>query len=246
MLKSYRADLHVHTVLSPCGDIEMIPPLIVEAALDNKIDLIAITDHNATENAAAVIQAAAGTSLTVLPGMELQTVEEVHALCIFDTVEGANAFQALVTPTMPATKNVPDLFGEQFIVDETGDFISSCTRFLAGSSSMDLATANRLVHELGGLFIPSHVNRNAFGLIQVLGLIPPDLSPDALEVSRHMSASDYAQSFRKPLQFPLIQNGDVHYLSDFAGKTIYNLEAPTIQEIKLALQGSMGRSFSII
>ena len=41
-----RADLHIHTVLSPCAEVEMIPPLIVERALAEHLDLIAITDHN--------------------------------------------------------------------------------------------------------------------------------------------------------------------------------------------------------
>ncbi|MEJ2558057.1 MAG: PHP domain-containing protein [Anaerolineae bacterium] len=78
------------TVLSPCAAVEMIPPFIVREALKNKIDLIAITDHNASANAGAVQKAAAGTGLTVLPGMELQTREEVHVLCLFDTPAHVN------------------------------------------------------------------------------------------------------------------------------------------------------------
>ena len=59
-LKTFRAELHVHTVLSPCAETEMIPPLIVQQAVDQGINLIAITDHNATANIAAVQKAAQG------------------------------------------------------------------------------------------------------------------------------------------------------------------------------------------
>ncbi|MFN2305259.1 MAG: PHP domain-containing protein, partial [Anaerolineales bacterium] len=86
-MKTFLAELHVHTVLSPCAGVEMIPPLIVQTALENGINLIAITDHNASENVDAVMKAAQGLDLTVLPGMELQTEEEVHSLCLFDTLD---------------------------------------------------------------------------------------------------------------------------------------------------------------
>jgi 3',5'-nucleoside bisphosphate phosphatase len=95
------ADLHLHTVLSPCAEVEMIPPLIVRRALEAGLDLIAVTDHNAAANCAAVVQAAAGTGLAVLPGMELQTAEEVHVLCLFDTVEQALTWQGIVFDHLP-------------------------------------------------------------------------------------------------------------------------------------------------
>ena len=94
-MNTFRADLHVHTVLSPCAGMEMIPPLIVEEALDQEIQLIAITDHNATANIALCKRRPKEASLIVLPGIELQTREEVHVLCLFDDLEQAAAFQAL-------------------------------------------------------------------------------------------------------------------------------------------------------
>jgi predicted transcriptional regulator len=100
-LKTYRAELHVHTVLSPCAQVEMIPPLIVRSALENHINLIAITDHNHTANIGAVQKAASGTGLVVLPGIEIQTREEVHVVCLFDTLEQAQSFQAFVDQTLP-------------------------------------------------------------------------------------------------------------------------------------------------
>jgi 3',5'-nucleoside bisphosphate phosphatase len=127
-LKTYRAELHVHTVLSPCAQVEMIPPLIVRSALENHINLIAITDHNHTANIAAVQKAAAGQlGLVVLPGMEIQTREEVHILCLFDSLEQAHSLQAFVDQKLPYINNNADFFGEQFVVDETGDFISAKT-----------------------------------------------------------------------------------------------------------------------
>ena len=109
-MKSYLAELHIHTVVSPCAGIEMIPPLIVQEALERGINFIAITDHNTTANVRAVQMAARGTDLTVLPGMELQTKEEVHLLCLFDTLDQAEAWQALVRARMPPLENNIEFF----------------------------------------------------------------------------------------------------------------------------------------
>ena len=95
-MKTFRAELHVHTVLSPCAEVEMIPPLIIQEALEKGINILAITDHNATANIGAVIKAAEGSGITVLSGMELQTREEVHVLCLFDTLEQALSLQSIV------------------------------------------------------------------------------------------------------------------------------------------------------
>lgn len=244
-MDTLRADLHVHTVLSPCAGVEMIPPLIVEEALQREIQWIAITDHNSTANIAAVQKAAAGTGLTILPGMELQTREEVHTLCLFDTLEQALALQEWVDKLLPNQPNNPDFFGEQFIVDETGDFHCREERLLLNSVDATLAEAWQTVHELGGLFLPAHINRKAFGLMAVLGLLPDDFPIEALEISRHITPSDARARFPQVKDIPLIQNGDVHYLDDFLGATLWSIEAPTTTEMRQAFLGRNGRTFII-
>ncbi|RMD59308.1 MAG: PHP domain-containing protein, partial [Nitrospirae bacterium] len=49
------ADLHVHTCLSPCADIDMSPLRIIEKAKSKSIDIIGITDHNSSENAEVAV-----------------------------------------------------------------------------------------------------------------------------------------------------------------------------------------------
>lgn len=244
-MTSYRADLHVHTVLSPCAQVEMIPPLIVRTALENKIDLIAITDHNATANIVAVQRAARDTKLTVLPGMEIQTREEVHSLCLFDTLEQAQAMQNLVDRHLPNMANNPDIFGEQFVVDETGDFLRSEPRLLINSVDLSLKAAWEAVERLGGLFIPAHVNRHGFGLIRSLGLVPTDVPLAALEISRHLGVSEAAKTYPQLTGYPLIQSGDVHGLDEFLGSSVFRIKKPAIEELKLAIREEKGRSLHI-
>lgn len=245
-MKSYRAELHVHTVLSPCAEIEMIPPFIVQEAVDRGIQLLAITDHNASANISAVQKAAQGSGLSILPGMELQTREEVHSLCLFDTQEQICSFQAWVDARLPAIKNRPDYFGEQFVVGETGDFIRREEQLLLVSASCSIEEAYRAVNDLGGLFIPAHINRSAFGLIAVLGLIPVGIPFPALEISRHLTPAQAVEKYPQAAAYPLIRSGDVHRLEEFLGVNEFFIEQPTVAEMKLAFQSSAGRSFKLL
>jgi PHP family Zn ribbon phosphoesterase len=226
-LKRYRAELHTHTVLSPCASVEMIPPLIVHEALERGIHLLAITDHNSTGNFISVQKAAMGTGLVVLPGMELQTREEVHVLCLFESIEQMMEIQAFVDKNLPDIKNNSEFFGHQFIVDETGEYIRSEERLLANSVNATLKEAGDKVASLGGLFIPAHINRQAYGLIAILGLVPTDVHIDALEISRHMSPQDARKTYPQIASIPLMQNGDVHYLDGFLGANEFEIEKPT-------------------
>jgi len=126
----------------------MIPPFIVQKALEIGLNLIAITDHNASENVPAVIKAAEGSDLTVLPGMELQTEEEVHVLCLFDSMDQLNKLQELVDETLPDVKNNVEFFGEQFIVDHTGEFIRRKERLLINSTQLSFDEAFHAVTKL--------------------------------------------------------------------------------------------------
>lgn len=245
-MRTLRAEFHVHTVLSPCAEIEMLPPLIVDEALARGILWIAITDHNASANIEAVIQAAKGTQLTVTPGMEVQTHEEIHSLCLFDTIDQIQAFQQVVDANLPALDNKPDFFGEQLIVDETGEFVAREGRLLLNSITLSIRETWEKVRALGGLLIPAHIDRKALGMIANLGLLPIDTPIEALEISRHISPEEARAKYPQIGTLPLIKSGDVHRLEEFLGANELQVESPRIAELRKALLQSEGRSMTIL
>jgi len=182
-MKSLKADLHIHTVLSPCATLEMLPPYIVERACETNIQLIAITDHNSSANVPAVIKAAAGRNLIVLPGMELTTAEEIHVVCLFDTYAQLVELQKIVDDNLPNIPNNPDFFGMQLIVDSEGNYVDTENRLLSNATHLTINEAQRHVYRLGGIFIPAHVTREENGLLPRLGGIPPELNLSVLEIS---------------------------------------------------------------
>ncbi len=220
----------------------MIPPLIVQEALQRNINLIAITDHNASANISAVQKAARNTPSPSCPAWNCKRKKMFTVyVCLTHWIR-SKLFQAFVNTKLPPIKNKPDFFGEQFVVDETGDFIRREDQLVILSANINLKEAQRKVAELDGLFIPAHINRKAFGLFSHLGLLPEDMPIDALEISRHMSLEEAIQKYPGISKYPLIQNGDVHFLADFLGAALLHLAAPTIPEIKLALKNLDGRS----
>lgn len=246
-MRDYHADLHLHTVLSACADVEMIPPLIVEEALYKGLHVIAITDHNATANAAAVMAAARGTELVVLPGMELLTQEEVDVLCLFDDLAQTAAWQAQVDAWSLPLHNDAGRFGPQYVVDAAGDFVAEDPRMRKAPVPVGLDEAARAVHALGGLFIPAHVERDVYGLLHTLGFWPPDLEADAAEVSHVLRPRQAYEQFPSLRHIPIISNSDAHFL-DWIGhvRTVFRLErAPSVSTLRQALQQRDGQGFYV-
>ena len=244
-MKKFRADLHVHTVLSPCAEVEMIPPLIVQEALERNIDIIAITDHNASANVQAVQKAALGSPLKVLAGMEVQSREDVHLLCLFENFEILEIWQSAVDASLPDMQNNAEFFGDQFVVDESGEFIRSEPRMLLTSTDFSIDEIFERVNTLGGLVIPAHVNRSSYGLFPTLGLLSDQWPILALEISRHITPEEASITFPDLKGIPLIQSGDVHRLDEFLGTTIFTLAEPTLAEIRMAFQNEDQRKVSI-
>lgn len=223
----------------------MIPPLIVRRALSMGINLIAITDHNASANIAAVQKAAQGTGLTVLPGMELQTREEVHVLCIFGSLEQAYAWQSEIDEYSPNMNNRPEYFGEQYVVDETGEYLRTETKLLSTSVGLTLTETWHRIKALDGLFIPAHVTRNVYGLFPTLGLLPTDFHCDAIEISTMNSIKEATEKHPQMTGYPIVMGGDAHTLDDIHGANVFIMEQPNLDEIRKALHNQQGRSHHI-
>ena len=219
----------------------MIPPLIVQEALERHIDIIAITDHNASANVAAVQKAADGTGLTVLPGMEVQSREDVHLLCLFASLADLESWQHQVDLSLPDELNPADHLGEQFIVDEEGEFIRSEPRLLLTATQFSIEEVIENVNKLHGVVIPAHVDRPSFGLFPTLGFLADWWHFPTLEISRHITPDALHQKFPSSKRLPVIQSGDAHRLNEFLGSMVFELEAPTLNEILMALGGTNNR-----
>lgn len=234
---NYKADLHIHSVLSPCGALDMSPSRIVHEAKRKGVDIIAITDHNSTLHCELAVELGRREGLLVLRGVEVTTKEEVHCLAYFETANQTSLFQEFIDVHLPHIKNKSAYFGEQLVVDQNEVILYSEPRLLLSALSVGIDDVQKMVHSLGGLFIPAHIDRERFGIIRQLGFFPTDLPVDAYEVSAKCNGFELKLNFPVLQQFCMLHSSDAHQLADVgASYSTLKMSELTFQQVQLALK----------
>jgi PHP family Zn ribbon phosphoesterase len=229
-------DLHIHSTLSPCGSLEMSPINIITKAKEVGLHVISITDHNMVENCLYANEIGKKLGITVLFGMELQTLEEIHLLAFFDTYNLALAFQEKIYSLLPDIQNDADYFGDQVVVNEDNEIVRFEDRLLLNSAQISVTDAALWIKDHGGLCIPSHIDSPTFSIISQLGYIPEDLPCDALEVRNKEKATELLPLIMQK-NIPFVSFSDAHYLVDIGKRRIeLDLEEPNCTEISGALK----------
>ena len=236
----------MHTVLSPCGDLEMSPANIVRKASERGIDILGITDHNSTLHAPLIKELASREGIMVLMGAEVTTKEEVHCLCFFENEELLSQFQEYLNRHLPNIPNDTDRFGYQVVVNEEEEITDEIDCLLISGLNQGIEEIEKKVHALNGLFIPAHINKTVNSIISQLGFLPPDLKVDALEISQHTTKSEFLKKNKYLKNYNFIQSSDAHYIDNIGNAwTNFFMERRSFEEIKMALAGIDGRKIEI-
>ncbi|MDK2896385.1 MAG: 3,5-nucleoside bisphosphate phosphatase [Candidatus Atribacteria bacterium] len=239
--RRYIADLHLHSVLSPCAERDMLPACIILEALEKGIDIIALTDHNAWQNVPPLLSLGKKFGIWVIPGVEVETQEEVHLLCFFPTLTNLTEFGQFIQqflPTVPLNQNI---WGEEWVVDEEGKIIEKKSNLLTYPLQVSIETVTKKARGCGGLVIPAHVDRKAYSLLQNLGFLPPGLDFKVLEVSSSSRVA-FVQKYWSLTGYYFVSSSDAHSLDQIGSVTTqFFISAPTWEELKKALIHYQGR-----
>ncbi len=237
-MRNYKADLHIHSCLSPCAEIDMTPRRIINSALDKGLHIIAVADHNSAENTGVAVRTGRDEGITVLPAMELTSQEEVHVLAIFNSEQNVAAMQEVVYDTLQSGINDEFGIGYQLVVNELDEILDYNKRLLIGATSLSLGELVKNIHAFGGIAVASHIDRQNFSVISQLGFIPDDVSFDALEISYAMDLPDATLQFGSYTGIPWVTSSDAHSLGDIGRRyTTFMLNEPTFDEIAQAFKG---------
>ena len=237
----FRADLHIHTCLSPCSELTMTPVRIVERAASLGINIIAICDHNTAEHVEVTRSLAKKKGIRVVAGMEINSSEEVHILGLFGKLTEAFDMQAVVYENLPGENN-EDVFGMQVLVNEDDEVLGFNKRLLIGATGLSVNRIVELIHSFNGLAIASHIDREGFGIIGQLGFIPEGVEFDALEISYRTSRTKALEMFWPYKHIPWITSSDAHSLEDIGRITTgFVMDHATFEELCMAISGIGGR-----
>ena len=205
-------DFHIHSCLSPCADDDNTPNNIAGMAVLCGLNVIALTDHNTTKNCPAFFEACARYGIVPIPGMELTTSEDIHVVCLFPSLESALGFGDEVEKRRMLFKNRTDIFGRQLILDGGDNVIGEEENFLSNATTISLDEAPVIVGKYGGVCFPAHIDRQANGIIEVLGTMPETPEFSAVEINRREKVGEYVEKYGLQNK-RIIISSDAHYLT---------------------------------
>ncbi len=209
-------DLHIHSCLSPCGDADMTPGNIAGMAAVKGLDVIALTDHNSCRNCPALLAAAEAYGVLAIPGMEVTTSEEVHAVCLFPTLTAALAFDGYVYQRLRKIPNREEIFGRQEIYDRNDTVCATEPNLLIHAAEISFDELWDLAGDFGGVMFPAHIDKNANSLLANLGFVPPDSQFRAAEVADLGRLEELRKAHPYLKQCRILSNSDAHYLGDIS------------------------------
>lgn len=179
------------------------------------LNAIALTDHNTCRNCPAVMAAASVYGITVIPGMELCTAEEVHVLCLFPGLEQAMDFDHLIyEEKLPDISNDPYIFGSQIIYNEKDEPSGVLDRLLISAANISFSELPALLDLYEGIMIPAHIDKPSNSLISNLGFIPSDSTFTTAELHDISNADQLRKQFPYLEHCRFLTSSDAHYLND--------------------------------
>ncbi len=199
----------------------MTPNNIVGMSKLLGLDIIALTDHNSSLNCEAVIKLGKENGLCVIPGMELTTCEEIHAVCLFDSLEKALAFGEYVKQHQLKIKNRPDIYGRQVIMNDKDEEVGEEDDLLILSTDISIINAGKLVSSFGGVCYPAHIDRDSMSVLSVLGEIPVECGFNVAEVSSAGDIDDLRKKHQILGNMRIVTNSDAHYLENMRDAANY-------------------------
>jgi hypothetical protein len=210
-------DLHVHSCLSPCAEAEMTPGNIVAMAKLKGLQLIALTDHQSCANCgAAIAMAEAIGGPLVLPGLEVESAEEIHLLCYLPSLAQAERFGQEIRQALPERANRPEVFGEQILCDEHDRIVGREARLLLQPCRLDSLAVADLARRHGGVCLPAHIDRDAYSMVTTLGTIPPEFPGRWVELTRQADQAALWRRLPELARFRVLRGSDAHRLADLA------------------------------
>jgi len=192
----------------------MSPQLILEQAVQKKLNLISITDHNTVQHSILACKLSEDMPIRVLPGVELTSREEVHLLAYFPNIEALLKIGKEIGNYLPKRKNNSQIFGYQLYYDLKGEIVGIDDVLRQVALDIGLDNLIDFIHSIEGIAVPAHIDKDRFSLLSQLGFLDQGADYDAVEVSKFKWRKEEFKLGDTWDGFPVIAGSDSHGVED--------------------------------
>lgn len=192
----------------------MSPHNILKKAEQSGLNLISITDHNTVAHSILINRIKKESPVNVIFGVELTTKEEIHLLGYFPDEFSIKEMEKKIIDYLPKMKNRASFFGYQLIYDQKGEIAEIDHLLRQNALQLNMDELVKYIHELGGIAVPAHINREHCSIKSQIGFLDPKSDFDAVELSR-LEWKNKKHKVGDLLEgFPVISGSDSHFLED--------------------------------
>ena len=225
MKERFYYDLHTHSCLSPCADNDNTLNNLLGMASLAGIDILALTDHNCAKNCPAFFKVAEKYGVVPVAGVELTSAEDIHVVCLFETLDEAMIFDEFLELHRNKIPNRPDIFGNQIIMNEEDEVIGTYDNLLSYATDITIDEVKSIVEEFNGIAFPAHIDRDSNGIIATLGTVPDHLNFNVVEIRDTKNIASYVEKYNLN-KMKVIVSSDAHYLEGILDKeNFFELDA---------------------
>ncbi len=239
-MEAFSYDLHVHSCLSPCADNDMTPQNIAGLASLLGLRIVALTDHNTTKNCPAFFAAAKRYGIIPIAGMELTTAEDIHVICLFESLDDAMKFGEDVDKSRIKVKNRADVFGDQLIMNAEDEVTDEEPDLLINATMLDLESAYELCTKHGGICYPAHIDRDSGGIVAMLGTVPDEPPYTAFELNFGDRYGEYLERYPLLGEKRYVVSSDAHRLESLSDGS-NKIELDISDEVEGSYSGEVRR-----
>ncbi|MGM0606946.1 MAG: PHP domain-containing protein [Candidatus Muiribacteriota bacterium] len=219
-----KADLHIHSVLSNCSSLDMGPKKIVQKLKQHNIKVVSITDHNSCLNCRAFVKVAEKEEITVIPGIEVTTAEEIHVLSLFKNIEDAEELSSKIYKRLLDIEINEQKQGYQIVLDDKENILRMEKKFL-NQASLSIEELINFTEKRNGIIIFSHIDKAYNSLIANLGFIPDSYKDKIFEITKN-----------EHYDLNTITNSDAHTIEDIGRRYFFIKARNNIEKIFKALK----------
>ena len=217
----YYYDLHIHSVISACADILQTPNNILNMSMLKGLDIISICDHNSAKQYKTIDKIKDSFDFLVIYGMEVTVKEGFHVLTYFENYDDIMSLDELIDSSLDKNVATPKTLNDQAVCN-VYDLEEYVIPYFLNQPSISFKELINVVHKLGGVVIPAHIDRSNTGILDFIKDFS-DYDIDGIEIYKLDDYDKLITMYPYLKKYKYLHSSDAHDIDKISEKE-YSIE----------------------